>query len=173
MNMQHPDNEDWKKFCEDDAGAFERIYRRHKDTMFTYCNYLIGDRHASEDVVQETFLKLLRQKGRLDIESSLADWLFICARNAALNLLRKRGQEIGQLSLDPGLPGNIDDETRHFIESVLRRLGPDERDLLLMKEQRGYSISEIGKILDISEENVRVRLFRARKRMQNLAKGKI
>jgi RNA polymerase sigma-70 factor (ECF subfamily) len=171
--MQHPDHEDWKRFCEDDTEAFGRIYRRHRDTMFTYCYYLIGDRHSSEDVVQETFLKLLRQKGRLAIKSSLADWLFICARNAALNLLRKRGREASApVELSP-VPERPDDSTRIFVESVLRRLAPEERDMLLLRERQGYTIGEISRMLEISEENVRVRLFRARKKMQLLAKGNL
>jgi RNA polymerase sigma-70 factor, ECF subfamily len=134
-----------------------------------YSSYMTGSSAIGEDVVQETFIRLLEQKGSLTIRSSLKDWLFICARNHSLNLLAKRRRMEQSL---PPVTGNDDcgDEMKWLIQEVLGKLNNDERDLILMCEQQQYSIREMATLLEISQEAVRVRLFRIRKKMHELGK---
>lgn len=132
-----------------------------------YCSYMTGSRAIGEDVVQETFTKLLEQKGSLTIRSSLKDWLFICARNHSLNLLGKRRRM--EQSLPPTAGDNdCGDEMKWLIQEVLGRLNSDERDLILMREQQQYSVVEMATLLGITQEAMRVRLFRIRKKMYEL-----
>ena len=167
--MDRLDSEDWSGFSNGDDRAIERIYQRHKDRLFSYCVYVTGDRQIGEDVVQETFLRLMQQRGRLTIKTSLRNWLFICARNLTFNLLKERGG-----TPDGAYPPveEADVEMKLFVESVLSRLSVEERELILLREQQQFSIRELAEMLELSEEAVRVRLFRIRKKMQSLAQRK-
>lgn len=170
--MSIGDHEDWQKFCRNEWGAFERIYERHKDRMFTYSLYMTGDRWLSEEIVQDTFLKLCEQKGHLEVRDSLAAWLFICTRNLVLNRLARRKREA---TLPPAEVQStlLDPEQRLFLLGVLNRLPAQERELLLLREQHGLPIKSLAELLDLSEENVRIRLYRARKHMQQIAGNRV
>jgi RNA polymerase sigma factor (sigma-70 family) len=167
--MEDRDRLDWRLFEAGDQTAFDRIFQRYRRHLLKYCSYLTGSSAVGEDVVQETFMRLLEQKGSLTIRSSLKDWLFICARNHSLNLLARR-QRMEQSP--PLIAGNDDcsGEMKWLIQEVLGRLNNDERDLILMREQQQYSIMEMATLLGISQEAVRVRLFRIRKKMYELGK---
>jgi len=169
--MDNLDREDWRRFCKGDVTAMERIYNRHKDRMYTYCLYVTGNRQVSEDVVQETFVRLMRQKAGLNIETTLKNWLFICARNLTFNHLKKQSRDVSPVSIVNPVT-EMDMETRLFIRNVLGRLKPEERELILLREQQRFSVEELSALLEISEEAVRVRLYRVRKKMQQIAKEK-
>jgi len=167
--MDQLDSEDWSEFSNGDDRAIERIYQRHKDRLFSYCVYVTGDRQIGEDVVQETFLRLMQQRGRLAIKTSLRNWLFICARNLTFNLLKERGRTTDWCYAPLE---EADVEVKLFIESVLSQLSVEERELILLREQQQFRIAELAEMLGLSEEAVRVRLFRIRKKMQSLAQRK-
>lgn len=167
--MDQLDSEDWSGFSGGDNRAIARIYQRHKDKLLSYCVYVTGDRQIGEDAVQETFLRLMRQRGRLEIKTSLRNWLFICARNLIFNLLKER-RETSDGAYVPVEEAEV--EVRLFIEGVLSQLSAEERELILLREQQQFSIRELAEMLGLSEEAVRVRLFRIRKKMQSLVQRK-
>ena len=169
--MDQLDRENWRRFRRGDATGLERIYNRHKDKLYTFCLYVTGDRQLSEDIVQETFVRLMGQSQRLDINARIKDWLFICARNLTYNQLKRHKRSLSLLEIDDQ-PTEVNVETKLFIQNILDKLALDERELILLREQQRFSIEEISKMLSISEEAARVRLYRIRKKMQQIAKGK-
>jgi RNA polymerase sigma-70 factor (ECF subfamily) len=167
--MDKRDREDWRRFRSGDVTAMERIYNRHKDSMYTYCLYVTGNRQVSEDIVQETFVRLMKQKASLDIETTLKNWLFICTRNLTFNYLRKQSRDVPLTTIKNPVTA-MDVVTKLFIQNVLGKLKPEERELILLREQQRFSVEELSQMLEISEEAVRVRLYRVRKKMQHIAK---
>ncbi len=168
--MNDRDQTDWLDYVSGSNAALDRIHRRHHTVLLKYCCYATGSYAHAQDIVQETFLRLIKQRGKLTVRTSLADWLFICARNLCFNLKKRERVEE---SLEGSLPGAgtiVDQETAHFIKQVLNQLTLEERDLILLREQQGYSIGEIAPLLGVSEEAVRVRLYRVRRKMQELGK---
>jgi RNA polymerase sigma-70 factor (ECF subfamily) len=169
--MDQLDREDWRRFRRGDNTGLERIYGRHKDKLYTFCLYVTGDCQLSEDIVQETFVRLMGQSQKLDSNARIKDWLFICARNLTYNDIKKHIRSVSLSQIEnPAI--EMSAEARLFIQRVLDRLALDERELILLREQQRFSIEEISKMLGISEEAVRVRLYRIRKKMQQIAKGK-
>jgi RNA polymerase sigma-70 factor (ECF subfamily) len=164
--MNDADSQDWAAYRRGERNALHRIFVRYKDAMFTYCVYMTGDRDDAKDLVQEAFIRLIGQRNGKPI-ASVRDWLFICTRNLTLNLLKRKAS----VSLDGSLPvTDSAPEIRRFIETILDRLTPEERELVLLREQHGFSMSEIATMLELSPENVRIRLYRVRKKMQSIAK---
>jgi RNA polymerase sigma factor (sigma-70 family) len=171
--MDQQDRDDWQRFRHGDGISLQRIYHRHKDRLYSYCLFVTGNRELSEDIVQETFLKLAEQTQRLDNDVSIKDWLFICARNLTLNNIKKHQRRTVLLSKIDDFKAELDMETKLFIQDVLDKLDHDERELILLREQQRYPVTEIAKMLGISEEAVRVRLYRVRKKMQQIVREKI
>ena len=168
--MDDADRRDWRLYSKGDQGAVEKIYARHRQHLLKYCVYVTKCHETGEEIVQETFLKLMEQKEQLVIQSSLKDWLFICARNLCFNHLSKaKRQDTMVESFTEQLPG-VTNELAAFVNRVLGQLSPEERDLILMREQESYTIAEMATLLEISEEAVRVRLYRVRKKMQEIGK---
>jgi RNA polymerase sigma-70 factor (ECF subfamily) len=171
--MRQLDNRDWQKFCRGDTNALERIYSRHKDSLFSYCLYASGDRQLSEDVVQEAFLRLMEQRGRLKIRTTLKNWLFICTRNLLINCMKKDNRQVLSLSGAADVSSAMSIETKLFIENVLDKLAVDQRELILLREQQRFTIREIADMLCVSESSIKVRLYRVRKKMREIGKQAI
>jgi RNA polymerase sigma factor (sigma-70 family) len=169
FRMLDLDTSDWISYCRGETAALGRIYGRHKDKLFSYCLYLTRHRNASEDIVQESFTRLMTRRDQGDELRSVANWLFICARNLALNQLARHQKETEWQ--EAGAPVvQSDPETARFVERVLHKLDVEERDLILLREQQLFSTAELAEMFDVTEEAIRVRLYRIRKKMQELAK---
>lgn len=170
--MEELDQADWRRYCEGDETSFARLYRRHKDHLLTYSVYAGHAREVGEDIVQEVFASLLRQKGNGTQIGSIKGWLFICARNASLNLLKRQKRDSGNPAVPDIATAEMANtpEIQRFLQTVLMRLEPDERELILLREYHGFSTGELATMLGLTEEAVRVRLYRVRKRMHELGK---
>lgn len=166
--METQDRQNWEEYCRGDESALDRIYASYKDKLFSYCLYVTGDVSVSEDIVQSTFLKLLEQKYRTPAIRSLKAWLFVVARNLSLNRVSNAARREVSLGLELHMDGQASPEQILFLKQVLCQLKPAERDLILLREHQGFSIGEIAEMLDATNESVRVRLYRIRKKISTM-----
>lgn len=116
-------------------------------------------------------MRLMGHKHNDPAIQSVTNWLFICARNLLFNHFRSnRTSAAGNAhETTPATVPAMDIETREFVRMVLGRLDPEERDLILLREQQQFSIAELAQMLGKSPEAVRVCLYRIRKKMRKLA----
>jgi RNA polymerase sigma factor (sigma-70 family) len=127
-----------------------------------YATRLLRDPEAARDVVQETFLKLCGSE-RPSIEDHLAEWLFTVCRNRALDVLRKE-QRMSQLreeqvhrclSTDPAPLDSMErQELGRRVLELLENLPVNQREVLRLKFQNGFSYQEISRISGHSVSNV-------------------
>jgi RNA polymerase sigma-70 factor (ECF subfamily) len=127
-----------------------------------YATRLLGDADAARDVVQETFLRLCAQD-RDTIDSRLAEWLFTVCRNRALDVLRKESrmtrlsdEQVHRCaSADPGPPDVAEHrESAARVLDLLEQLPPNQREVIRLKFQNGFSYQEISRISGHSVTNV-------------------
>jgi len=147
-----PERESW---VQDAVARFER-------PLLLYASRLLRDVEAARDVVQETFLKLCASEPAA-IEDHLAEWLFTVCRNRALDVLRKENrmtqlheeQVLRCLSPDPG-PHDIAErhELGARVLELLEDLPANQRDVVRLKFQNGFSYQEISRITGHSTTNV-------------------
>jgi RNA polymerase sigma-70 factor (ECF subfamily) len=145
-----------------DAAWVRAAVDRFERPLTLYAARLLGDADAARDVVQDTFLRLCAQD-RDAIDSRLAEWLFTVCRNRALDVLRKESR-MTQLSDDharvrPGVgPGPAESvETRDSAAKALKLLDTlptNQRDVIRLKFQNGFSYQEISRISGHSVSNV-------------------
>jgi RNA polymerase sigma-70 factor (ECF subfamily) len=146
----------------DDRQWVRAAVGRFEGPLTLYAARLLGDADRARDVVQDAFLKLCGQ-GRGAVEPHLAEWLFTVCRNRALDVLRKEGRmtRLGEdrmqlrPSAEPGPPEVA--ERRDAAREVLRlveALPANQREVIRLKFQNGFSYREISRISGHSVANV-------------------
>jgi RNA polymerase sigma-70 factor (ECF subfamily) len=152
--------------------AFEVLYRRYVDRVYSYAFYQLGDHHDAEDATERTFLAALRAiRSYRDEGATFRAWLFRIARNTVANAHRTRSRRrVEPMTAIQGEPHAIDAdpagmavraEDARRVRAALADLPDDRRQVVLLRFVDGLSAREAGLVLDRSEGAVRVLLHRA------------
>ena len=147
----------------------ERLYRRYHALMYTTAFSVLQDAHLTEDAVQQAFLKVIRHLDRIDEENEAMtkSFLMIISRNEAITLIKKSRDFLCQPEVEcqeTADPLNLvinGESLQAVIESILE-LKPIYRDVIFLRYSQDLTAEEIARILNITPENVRKRLQRAR-----------
>ena len=148
----------------------ERLYRENRERVLRFLLHLTGDVELARDLVQETFARYLSRYGR---DSEQLGLLFTIARNAGLDALRRRRtstlpeRETADPRRDPEHQ-LIDRQEMDRVLAAIRRLDDTDRQLVAFLATGTFSYREIGRLLDLSETNVKVRVHRARLKLKAL-----
>ena len=148
----------------------ERLYRENRERVLRFLLHLTGDVELARDLVQETFARYLSRYGR---DSEQPGLLFTIARNAGLDALRRRRtsplpeRETADPRRDPEHQ-LIDRQELDRVLAAIRRLDDTDRQLVALLATGTFSDREIGRLLDLSETNVKVRVHRARLKLKAL-----
>lgn len=154
-----------------DEQAFLTIYRRHAESLYRYAIHLGGDEEVAGEVVQETFLALLRSSGKLDASrGTLLSWLFSVARNQVLKQLRIRSRHLSlstEEDQEPAAPestlaGIEQEQLSGRLREVLATLPPVYREVLILCDLQELSYDQVAAITGCPSGTVRSRLHRAR-----------
>lgn len=154
-----------------DEQAFRVLYRRYDKRLFAYCLRALGDREAAEDVFQ-TIATTVFEKREHFTGGNFAGWLFTIARNYCLkHRQRQRHTEniddVAYTMADEADRTGDDILLKQALKDAITALQDDFRDALEMRYFDGLSYDEIAQALDISVALAKVRVFRAKKMLQN------
>jgi len=163
--------------------AYRELVRRYQRPVFSLIYRMVRDRELSEDLTQETFVKVLNAIDRYRPEYKFSSWIFKIANNAAIDHLRRR--ELDTLSLDGGPDATTPDqvqatrlqlgdaaesqldelEARELgtqIERAIGALRPEYRSCIIMRHVEGRAYDEIADVLDLPLGTVKTYIHRAR-----------
>lgn len=149
---------------------FQDFYKRQKDKLFSYLIRMTGDYHLSMDIMQESFLRCLEKYENKPMNISL---LYTVARNVMIDYSRKdkRKREFEQHSIGQQVSRENDiyikQEYRQVIEAM-EALETDEREILALVLTENLKYREIASIMGIKENNVKVKVHRARMRLREI-----
>ena len=156
----------------------EALFRRYRQAMMALAMSFMGNAHDADDVVQMAILKIMRNIDKIDdIDSPRCKhFILVITKNTALNeISRNKNRKTVTITpaemvsiIEPGFDSYTFGAKYGFGEELSEFLGQlkeVDRDILCLKYGDDYSNAEIGEILDITEEAVRKRLSRARKRL--------
>ncbi len=172
-----------------DASAYEELVRIHQHRVLAVVNGILRGSADVEDVAQQALAKAYFSIQRFDQRSAFGTWLHKIAVNECWDYLRKKKvrrlvyeadlseDQLRKIESAPehGYSGSVprDDasnrlEHRQLIERMLQQLEEKDQVMLVMKEVEGFSVEEIGEVLGLNVNTVKVRLFRARGRLVEL-----
>jgi RNA polymerase sigma-70 factor (ECF subfamily) len=170
-----------------DERAFEELVRRHKDQVMRQVWRFAPDPHEADSLAQDVFVRAYFSLSRYRGEAPFANWLARIATRVSLDHLRKRYRRRETLfselrvesvealeALSSGaVTAGLRDadrraELRGLLDLALGRLPPQERMAVTLKELEGHSVREIAGMTGWSASWVKVRLFRARKKMRKI-----
>jgi RNA polymerase sigma-70 factor (ECF subfamily) len=180
---QEPSDEELiARFQNEDMYAFDLLVKRYKEPLLGFVYRFIMDRQESEDIVQETFYRLFKNKHYYKEVARFSTWIYTIASNLAKTELRKRRRrnlfsihqsptneekdfEIPDTSNDPERETNTN-ITDKIIQSAINKLSPKFREVILLRDVQEFSYEEISEIVGIPLGTVKSRVNRARLRLQ-------
>lgn len=160
----------------------EEIYYEYYDFAYGMILYIVKDHAATEDIIQDSFIKVIRNKPIFENEGKLRAWLKVVTKNTTINYLRKNKNYRNQLDVEGVFmykeeisksPISVENtvETMLIEESImeyLQQLKPEYSVLIEYRWKQGLTYKEISNMLDLSEDVVKQRLFRARESIKKM-----
>ena len=140
------------------------IYNRHVDTVYRICYSFMKNKPDTEDMVQETFLRLLSSGKTFENDRHEKAWLIVTASNLCKDSLKRwwrRTESIDDYSQTLAAPESPD----HSLTEAILRLPAKYKDVVYLHYYEGYSTAEIAGFLGCPQATVRSHLLRARKRL--------
>ena len=151
---------------------YNSIIKEHSNNLFGYAIKFLRDREDAKDIVQDVFEKLWVNRNTVECAKAKS-WMFTTAHNAMINFSNRKGRlqltdEIGKY--DKGVSPQTF-ESHQVVERAVSILPPIQKSVILLRDLEGYSYKDIGEILNLSDSQVKVYLFRGRKKIKKQLKG--
>jgi RNA polymerase sigma-70 factor, ECF subfamily len=156
------------------TGALAVLFERHHARLYRFCLRMTGDRHASEDLVQDAFMRMLKYRNTFRPETPFLPWMFRIARNACVDHLRRSSVEptpsadIEQLAENAASRSHdtASDDRGELVRRALLALPATVREVLVLNRFEFKTYEEIAAVLGCSAGAVRVRAHRAMKQLR-------
>lgn len=164
-----------------DTNAFSVLVERYKNMVFTLSLKMLKAREEAEEVSQDTFVKIFRSLSKFNGESKFSTWVYKIAFNTCLDRIKKnkRSQPVvtmnefteqQAISLLNGFDSTEEKERKQMIQDCVRWLPGEDSFLLTLYYFEEQSLDEIAKIIGITANNVKIRLYRSRKKLASVLK---
>jgi len=154
-----------------DVEAFDELYRRYRERLVAFCARRVGDHAAAEELAQDAFVKALGAMPRFSGERRFYPWMTVIAHRLCIDHHRRTSRVEPTAEVDAGLVEPDHDAVfasvdRDHLAGALERLAPRHREILELREGRGWSYAEIADHLDVPLTTVEALLHRARKALR-------
>jgi RNA polymerase sigma-70 factor, ECF subfamily len=153
----------------DDPRAFHALVDRHAQRLYRLAVYLVGNASDAEDVLQETFIGAFRGLGSFEGRSSVKTWL---TRILVTQAARWRRGRRGARPMDESIAAAVASPDAGLdVKEAMRRLSPEHRQVLVLREFDGMSYEEMAEVLGVPRGTVESRLHRARSELREKLKA--
>jgi len=162
--------------------AFDLLFEKHRQSLYSFLLRLVGDRAAAEDLFQDVFIQVIRAAGRYEATARFSTWLFKIATNRGLNHLKsaahRHARKTISLHTEAGLADRLASpsprpgeqaqthELADLLHQVVRDLPDAQKAAFLLRETQGRPYDEIAEVLSLPLGTVKTNLHRARQTVQ-------
>lgn len=162
---------------EGDPACLGELFERHHEGLYRFLLRMCGRRQWSEDMVQESFVRMLRYAATFRTEAAFLPWAYNIARHVAADYLRREARHRPGERLDPedleedgANPEYLQGKRRQeaLLQQTLLRLPAEKRELILLGKIRELSCEDLAGLYGCSTAAVKVRLFRAMEELRRL-----
>ncbi len=169
------------KILNGDTNAFTVLVDRYKDLVFTLALRMVKNREEAEEVSQDTFIKVYKSLNRFKGDSKFSTWIYRVAYNTCLDRLKKNKRQEYTVAIDEytehqvktlenALDALEEQEKQLAIKKCLKMLPSEDSFILTLYYFEELSLDEISKITGLKPNNVKVKLFRSRKKLATILK---
>lgn len=151
-----------------DRAAMARLYERYRDWVVALAYRFTGDRELAMDVLQESFVYLVRRAPTLTLTARLTTFLYPAVKNLAQAERRKARREVGGEVVERAAVGMVAWHEDEALSRGLSALSEEQREVVMMRYGCGMSPREIGVALGVPEGTVKSRLHGAMKRLEEM-----
>ncbi|MCF6307931.1 MAG: sigma-70 family RNA polymerase sigma factor [Flavobacteriaceae bacterium] len=173
-----------QKTLEGDTKAFGQLVDKYQTFVFTIVIRMLKVREEAEEVAQDTFIKAYQSLDKFRGDSKFSSWLYSIAYRKALDALRKSKKNSNLELIEDITEGDCSvienalsfletEERKEAIQNCIMKLPEQEAAIITLFYFEEQSIKEIAVITDLSEENIKIKLYRSRKKMFTLLKQNI
>ncbi|MFD0991323.1 RNA polymerase sigma factor [Mariniflexile jejuense] len=167
-----------------DTNAFSVLVDRYKDLVYTLTLRMLKNREEAEEVSQDTFIKVYKSLNKFKGDSKFSTWIYKIAYNSCLDRLKKNKKFFNDVPIDQFTEHQIktiDNVLHHLeikeqeqtIQDCIALLPSDDAFLLTLFYFEEQSLDEISKAMNLSPNNVKVKLFRSRKKLATILKERL
>lgn len=172
-----------ERFKNGDEKAFNELVRIFEKKIYAHAYQMLGNHTEADEVLQETFVRLVKNIARLKTDSNLASFVFRIATNCCIDIIRKRqrrfvsveedeSEDTGryQLELSRSVPTpekeHEDREILRLINEAIAELPRRQRATIVLHDVEGYSKEEVARMMDCPQATVRSNLHIARSKVK-------
>ena len=171
------DNHYIERIINGDTAAFAFLVEKYKNMAFTIAVNIVKDAEDAEEIAQDCFIKVYKALPRFKRQSKFSTWLYRIVYNASIDKSRRR-QNFQSVDLEEMHYDLIEDglnelelmtarEQQEIVQKAVKRLPEDESLVITLFYLEELSVEEVSDITGFSASNVKVKLFRARKKLFN------
>lgn len=172
------------KVLEGDTSAFSILVERYKDLIYTLALRMIKNREEAEEVSQDTFIKVYKSLSKFKGDSKFSTWIYKVTYNTCLDRLKKlkRTQNTVAINeftehevktLDSALATLEIKERKEAIQKCINMLPSNDSFLLTLYYFEEQSLDEIAKIVNLKPNNVKIKLYRSRKKLASVLRTRL
>jgi len=166
------------------VNAFAFLVEKYKHMLYTLTIGIVKNKEEAEEVSQDSFVKAYKNLASFKGDSKFSTWIYKIAYYASLDVVKKNKRLVYSEDIDnirEGELGSVQDslkcleekERKEVINKALLKLPGEERVILTLFYFEDLSIKEISKVVNLSEDNIKVKLFRSRKKLASILKNVI
>jgi RNA polymerase sigma factor (sigma-70 family) len=176
--MELTDTEIIKKVLAGEQALFAQLVQRYQSYVFTLVLRFIDNREDAEEISQDVFVKAYRSLADFRGDAKFSTWLYTIVRTSCITFLRKKRLNTTSLdnertnlqveSKESGFTANaIEQKSKHAMVNVaIRMLSPDDTQIITLFYKGEQSLDEIGRVMGLDPNTVKVKLHRARNRLK-------
>jgi len=176
--MELTDTEIIKRVLAGEQAFFAQLVQRYQSYVFTLVLRFTDNREDAEEISQDVFVKAYRSLADFRGDAKFSTWLYTIVRTSCITFLRKKRLETTSLdnertsiqveNRESGFKANaIEQKSRHaMVNAAIRMLSPDDTQILTLFYKGEQSLEEIGRVMRLDPNTIKVKLHRARNRLK-------
>lgn len=172
------------RILDGDTNAFAVLVDRYKDLIYTLAMRMMKNKEEAEEVAQDAFIKVYRSLNKFKGESKFSTWIYRVAYNTCLDRLKKNKRTQRTVTIDEYTEHQVKTidnaldkieatERQAAIQECIELLPSEDSFLLTLYYFEELSLEEISKIVGLKPNNVKVKLFRSRKKLATILKQQL
>jgi len=172
------------RVLEGHTDAFSTLVARYQSLVYTIVIRIVKNKELAEEVAQDSFVKAYQSINKFRGDSKFSTWLYTIAYRKSLDAIKKEKRIVSSELIEDISEGQIeqvgdalgylqDQERKQVIKQSIMRLPEDEATIVTLFYFEEKSVKEIVEIVGLSQDNVKIKLYRSRKKLYSILKNNI